>query len=135
MNVITSVDFIERTGEMWTYLCSYANHSGYGKLPFRYTDLQNHLLKYVGKEDGMSQCPYCNGFFTVEYLMPGYAIPLTRGGRGDLSLIEFCCNKCHEHKGQLTPEEYYDLLKFIEVKISLRRKDILNKDKTKAPVG
>lgn len=126
--------FTEIIGKMWTYLCSYSKFNGVF-LPFRYSDLRNTVLKALsGKEDGFAKCAYCNGHFIVDDIAIGYAIPLSRGGNPKISNLVLSCKSCHKHKGELTADEFIELQKFIEMKISLKRTQILNRNKSKSSI-
>lgn len=129
-----SQSFNFMTGKMWTYLCAYSKFNKV-PLPFRYSDFSNTVLIFLGgKEDGLSHCPYCKGYFYLIDMYPGYSVPLSRGGSPILSGLNLRCNSCHKHKGELLPDEFDELLKFIEMKVSLKRKQIINRNKTEPTI-
>ena len=101
---------------------------GFPGLPFSKDDFRARLLLIMdGNYDGIFRCRYCNGFFALNQIAVDHAHPLSRGGGVELDNLEFPCRACNFRKGSLTPEEYLDLLDFLDNKIPLGKNDVLQR--------
>jgi 5-methylcytosine-specific restriction protein A len=69
------------------------------------------LIKYI-KEHYEHKCHYCGKKITDDAdLTVDHLVPLSRGGRHELSNLKICCADCNFNKGNMTESEYCNYLK------------------------
>ena len=51
-------------------------------------------------------CPYCGGEFPLNKATIDHVIPASRQGSNEPYNLVWCCKRCNNEKGALTPEEY-----------------------------
>lgn len=51
-------------------------------------------------------CPYCMGEFALSKATIDHIVPQSRGGVSEPYNMVWCCKRCNNEKGSLTPEEY-----------------------------
>lgn len=51
-------------------------------------------------------CPYCMGEFALSKATIDHLVPQSRGGVSEPYNMVWCCKRCNNEKGSLTPEEY-----------------------------
>lgn len=51
-------------------------------------------------------CPYCMGEFALSKATIDHLVPQSRGGVSEPYNMVWCCKRCNNEKGALTPEEY-----------------------------
>ena len=59
-------------------------------------------------------CSYCDAKITKKNFSVDHATPLSRGGDTDQYNIVYCCSDCNSAKGEMTDEEWLDLLSLVE---------------------
>jgi 5-methylcytosine-specific restriction protein A len=64
-------------------------------------------------------CYWCGRALTVENSTVDHLVPLIRGGKSSGSNLVICCENCNGEKGDMTGEEYEQLIK---LKLSLNKK-------------
>lgn len=97
-------------------------------LPFTKEQYRAKMLAAMnGAYDGFVQCRYCRAFCSLEQLASDHEMPLSRGGSPGLDNIGFPCKRCNSAKGALTPDEFLQLLKFLEIEIPMGRMDVLER--------
>lgn len=96
--------------------------------PFSKEDFREDLLAAMGNRyDGFITCRYCKSFFALDEIAADHAIPIDRGGFLGLGNLEYICPPDNNRKGKMLPEEYSDLLRFLEEKLPLARIDVLKR--------
>lgn len=122
------VDFLTITGRKYDDMRKRPAIKKAGGLPFTKDEFRRDVLAVLGgKKDGASQCRYCGGFFVVSELAADHAVPLSRGGGFGLDNIDYPCINCNRAKGSMTPDEFLNLLRFLEAEIPLARTDVLGR--------
>lgn len=120
--------FMRLTGSRYENMDNRMERKKLPPLPFSKANFRSHILSALrGQEDGFVRCRYCLGFFALKEITADHAIPLSRGGSTALDNIEYPCQPCNQQKGSLTPTEFLDLLKFLEEKLPMGRKDVLSR--------
>lgn len=85
------------------------------------------LVQLKGTFDGVAYCRYCRMPYTLQETATDHARPLDRRGSTGLDNLELTCKADNDQKGQLTPAEYIDLLRFLETNIPEGRQDVLSR--------
>lgn len=120
--------FMAVTGSRYDAMQTRMEKKGLGHLPFSKDTFRDYILRQLGGAyDGAVQCRYCKSWLTIDTLAIDHAMPLHRGGAGDLFNLSLICQPCNARKGKLTPDEYLRLLDFLERETPLARVDILSR--------
>jgi hypothetical protein len=100
-----------------------------GGLPFTMDEFRQDILSVLsnGMKDGVVQCRYCKGFFTIAEIAADHANPLSRGGSLGLDNIDYPCINCNRAKGSMRPEVFLKLIAFLETEIPESRTDVLGR--------
>jgi 5-methylcytosine-specific restriction endonuclease McrA len=119
--------FIATTGDRYRHMKDRVEGKGL-RLPFTLPQLREHILDAMGgSHGGALRCRYCGRVCDISEVDLDHAVPLVRGGLPDLSNIELPCSGCNGAKAEMTPEEFSELLKFLERVIPYARTDILKR--------
>ena len=62
-------------------------------------------------EAQMKRCAYCGKPLSTSFSVD-HIVPVSRGGASTIDNIALACRKCNSTKGQFTPQEYIDWLKY-----------------------
>src|SRR5689334_3118329 len=81
----------------------YAEAKKRGAMGFTLVELRSALAGTLNKRP---LCPYCNVLLSVSNVSLDHKMPVARGGRNELSNIQFVCKGCNKAKGDFTDEEY-----------------------------
>lgn len=96
--------------------------------PFTLDQLRHHFLAALGgSSNGVIQCVYCWAISAPEDCAIDHIVPLSRGGALGLENIGFLCAACNDRKGQMLPEEYTELLQFLDRQSPTMRRDVLDR--------
>lgn len=83
------------------------------EIPFKLHEFRDWLEEKLGKPDGIVQCHYfrfCSTFISAMDLRVDHLVPVDRGGDLGLPNLGICCQRCNTEKGDLTAEEYINLM-------------------------
>ena len=116
------------TGSRYDALGDRMERKKFPPQPFSKAQYRAHVLAALGGfEDGVAQCRYCGGYFTVKEVQCDHANPIERGGGIGLDNIEVTCGPCNQQKGECTPDEFLALLAFLQSRIPLARLNVLER--------
>jgi len=120
--------FMEATGKRYDNMKARIEKKGLPPLTFTKNEFREHFRAALGgREDGAIQCRYCRKFCTVEEVSPDHEIALDQGGSSDLHNIGFPCMQCNQQKGELSPDDYLRLLRFLETSLPMGRVNVLSR--------
>jgi 5-methylcytosine-specific restriction endonuclease McrA len=85
-------------------------------LPFTAADLHSFVMRKVGEK--AVPCPFCDVSIDALNLSLDHDVPTSLGGSIGLDNFVVCCQKCNRAKGQLTGNEFSELLLFIRINLS-----------------
>lgn len=119
-------EFMKLTHTRYTNMAARMKKKGLPELPFTIVQFRSHVMDALGAAR-VIQCRYCGGYFTFAESAVDHAVPLSRGGWIGLENIEYPCARDNSRKGSLTPDEYLDLMEFLEKRIPMGRDDVLER--------
>jgi len=85
-------------------------------LPFSLDQFRAWTMEHVGM--GMVRCHYCPRPIDVLSFEPDHYVPLELGGGIGLDNIVACCEDCNRLKGAMPPNDFIELMQFLETRIS-----------------
>jgi hypothetical protein len=120
--------FLSLTGSRYDSMVTRMVNKKLPPLPFTKQEFRVHVLAALGgHEDGAIQCKYCRKVCTLSEVSADHETPLSRDGSSGLDNLGYPCQNCNQAKGSLTPEEFKNLLYFLEKYIPLGRRDVLGR--------
>ena len=120
--------FMRMTLVQYNNMLARVKSKGFYGLPFDRHGFREYVLKALGGHyDGFVRCRYCTGFFALGEVAVDHAAPLSRGGGVDLDNLDLPCKPCNSRKGSMKPQEYLDLLDFLDSRIPLAKTDVLRR--------
>lgn len=123
----TRVDFLTVTSRMYGHMKDRPVIKAAGGVPFTLEQFRQDVLSVMGTKDGVLQCRYCRGHFTIGEVAADHAIPLSRAGGFGLDNLDYPCRNCNQAKGSMKPQEFTDLIEFLERKLPDARTDVLGR--------
>ena len=76
----------------------------------------NLSIEYIFTMMDYSICPYCNKQISPLDFSIDHLTPKNRGGSNELNNLHLVCIKCNKVKGDLTDEEFKQLMAFLKDK-------------------
>jgi 5-methylcytosine-specific restriction endonuclease McrA len=120
--------FKRLTKSRYTALSQRLKKKGVPETPFDLNEYQEFVLKGLGGlYDGFLRCRYCQGFYSIAEIVADHEVPLGKGGSPGLENMALTCSSCNNEKGQLRPEDYVKLKKFLEDELPMARQDVLGR--------
>jgi 5-methylcytosine-specific restriction endonuclease McrA len=86
------------------------------ELPFSLDEFRKWAMKHVGM--GMVRCHYCPRPIDVLTFEPDHYMPLELGGGLGLDNLVPCCEDCNRLKGAMPPNDFIELMQFLDTRIS-----------------
>jgi 5-methylcytosine-specific restriction endonuclease McrA len=81
-------------------------------IPIPFTEAE--LFEWTMALGEAFHCPYCNAWLNRMIFSIDHIIPLSRGGSLELGNLDGICKDCNAYKGNLTGQEYYDLIRALD---------------------
>ena len=82
---------------------------------------------YVAQFPDTASCPYCHLRLATGKPEPDHRTPMSRGGDTGIQNLILCCHRCNRRKGELTDNEWEQVMRLMYILPEPARKYIDNK--------